>query len=278
MRYGSLLILIILLAATGCTGGTDDANPAGNAAVAVGDRDVLFQTTPYSGMLDGLFDGAMTVGELRRHGDIGVGTFNALDGELIGLDGEFWQVRSDGSVHRAGDDMMTPFAVVTMFEPDVTVRIDRSTDFDGLIALVDSLRPTENIFYAIRVRGEFASLKTKSVPKQTKPYPPLADVLLDQPMFDILEVSGTIVGFWQPPFIEGVNVPGYHFHFLTDARDSGGHVMECVITRAVVEIDYTAGFHMALVRTPEYDRADLTRNMQEELARTGQYEYLDDGE
>ncbi|MCA1738575.1 MAG: acetolactate decarboxylase, partial [Actinobacteria bacterium] len=38
-------------------------------------------------MLDGNYDGELTFAELGARGDFGLGTFDALDGEMIGLDG-----------------------------------------------------------------------------------------------------------------------------------------------------------------------------------------------
>ena len=50
----------------------------------------------------------------------GLGTFEHLDGEMVVLDGDIYQVRADGSVQRRRDNFRIPFAVVSRFQPDET--------------------------------------------------------------------------------------------------------------------------------------------------------------
>lgn len=66
-----------------------------------------------------------------------------------------------------------------------------------------------------------------------------------------------MVGFRMPEYMEGLNVPGYHFHFITDDRKAGGHVLDCLIEEAMVEIDYSSGFHMKLPENDGFFKADL---------------------
>src|SRR5438552_12381617 len=86
-----------------------------------GPRDTFVQYSTINALLAGAYDGDMTFGELRRHGDFGLGTFNALDGEMIALDGGYYQITADGAVRPVRDDMRTPFAVVTQFQPSMSV-------------------------------------------------------------------------------------------------------------------------------------------------------------
>src|SRR5262249_38715832 len=78
----------------------------------------LYQTALMSALIAGVYEGEMTYGELRKHGDFGLGTFNDLDGEMVGFDGTFYQLRSDGSARPVTADQKTPFAVVTFFHPE----------------------------------------------------------------------------------------------------------------------------------------------------------------
>src|SRR5919202_5710743 len=77
----------------------------------------LFQTSTIEALLDGNYDGDVTFAELEDRGDFGLGTLNALDGEMIALDGSFYQVKSDGRAYPIDGKARTPFAVVTVFEP-----------------------------------------------------------------------------------------------------------------------------------------------------------------
>ncbi|MGR3219626.1 MAG: acetolactate decarboxylase, partial [Candidatus Anammoxibacter sp.] len=184
------------------------------------DKDVLFQTSTINALLEGVFEGDLTFDELKRHGDFGLGTFNDLDGEMICLDNTFYQIRTDGKVYPVDGAQITPFAVMTFFEPDATVSLKepfkKPLDYDQLRRYIDELIPTKNIFYAIKIEGLFKYIKARSVPKQKRPYPDIMEIIKKQPIFEFNNIKGTIVGFRLPKYMNGINVPGYHFHFITE--------------------------------------------------------------
>jgi len=210
------------------------------------ERDVLFQYATLSGLMAGGFDGEMTYAELKQHGDFGVGTFIGVDGEMIQVDHQVYQVKADGKAYPVAGETKTPFAVVTYFEPDHTLALDQVMDCEALKTEIDHRLPTEDLPYAIKVEGTFAYMKTRSVPPQKKPYPPLAEVLKTQPTFEFQEVEGTMVGFRLPAYMDGANAPGYHFHFITAERDAGGHVLACQAQDVQVAIDYTDKWYTVL--------------------------------
>ncbi|HEY8581809.1 MAG TPA: acetolactate decarboxylase, partial [Capillimicrobium sp.] len=84
---------------------------------------VVFQTSTITALLDGAYDGDVTVGELLEHGDHGLGTLNALDGELIVVDGEAFAASVDGDLRPVAPEERTPFAVLTPFTADVRVEL-----------------------------------------------------------------------------------------------------------------------------------------------------------
>ena len=230
-------------------------------------KDVLFQISTIGALLEGVYDGETTYEKLKRHGDFGIGTFNGLDGEMIGLEGKFYQIKADGIAYLVDDSMKTPFATVTFFESDKSALLEKIENYDQLKKCLDKLLPTKNIFYAIKIEGTFEYIKTRSVPGQSKPYPLLVEVVKNQSIFEFHNVKGTIAGFWCPGYVEGVNVPGYHLHFITEDRKAGGHLLECHLQNARVEIDYTSEFYMALLKSDEFYKTDLTRKKQKELER-----------
>jgi len=89
-------------------------------------KDLLFQTSTIDALLEGVYDGDITFGELKKYGDFGLGTFNGLDGEMLELDGRAYQIKTDGVAYAVNDSMKTPFAVVTFFEPDETIFLNRT--------------------------------------------------------------------------------------------------------------------------------------------------------
>lgn len=227
-------------------------------------RDVLMQVSTIDALMNGLYDGELAIGELKRHGDFGIGTFDALDGEMVVLDGQCYQVRGDGSVHVVGDARTTPFATVTFFDEDQTAAFS-NVDLAQLQQALDARLPTENLFYAIRMEGIFKKVRTRSVPAQTRPYRPLVEVTRTQPEFEFENVRGVMVGFRAPPFVKGVNVPGYHLHFLTEDRKAGGHVLEATIGEVAVTVDHTPDFYMQLPRSRAFQEVDLTKDREAEL-------------
>lgn len=230
-------------------------------------RDVLFQTSTINALLDGVYDGEVTFNVLRQNGDFGIGTFNNLDGEMIALDGNFYQIRSDGIAYLVDDSTKTPFAVVTYFESDKSVISEEAMDYEGLKNYIDGLVPSENIFYAIKIDGSFEYIKTRSIPIQEKPYPPLVEVVKNQSIFEFHDVKGTLVGFLTPDYVGGINVPGYHLHFITHDRKAGGHLLEYHAKDVRIEIDYTPDFYMSLPERGNFYTADLKKERGTELKK-----------
>src|SRR5438132_3156599 len=106
----------------------------------------LYQVSTATALVEGIYQGVVRVGTLREHGDLGLGTFENLDGEMVVVDGQFFQVRSDGSVRECEDDVLSPFAVVTRFVPDAAVTLRQCPDLSRLTARFDGLRHSDNVF------------------------------------------------------------------------------------------------------------------------------------
>ncbi|MDP8212701.1 MAG: acetolactate decarboxylase [Candidatus Zapsychrus exili] len=229
------------------------------------DRDVIFQNSTIDALLDGIYDGDITFAALKNRGDFGIGTFDALDGEMIGVDGKFYQIKTDGIAYPVDDEAITPFAVVTFFDLDKTVLLDDVTNISSLKQYIDEFLPTDNIFYAIKIEGVFDYIKTRSVPRQDKPYKKLIEVVKDQVVFEFEKAEGTIIGFRAPAFVKGVNVPGYHFHFITKDKKAGGHLLECSMKDIKVEIDETLAFSLVLPESEDFYKLDLEEDKKEAL-------------
>lgn len=218
----------------------------------------LFQTSTIEALLEGNYEGDVTFDELGDRGDFGLGTFDALDGEMVALDGAFYQVKADGRAYPVDGAARTPFAVVTFFEPGPPEMVEGPLDLDGLCALVDGLVGGTGGCCAVRVDGRFGHVKTRSVPRQRRPYPPLVEVVGGQTTFEISDVRGSLVGFRFPDYTGGLNVPGYHFHFVTQDRTAGGHVLALELLGGELRIDQEADLHLELpphISLPEPGKA-----------------------
>lgn len=199
--------------------------------------DTITQASTIDALLMGQFDGFLSSRDLLKYGNFGIGTFNRLDGEMIILNNRIYQVRADGVVYAPAQTLLTPFASVCRFKPDKEFPIYEESDCQKIQKIIDKAIPNQNIFCAVKIRGKFTQVTTRSVPAQTKPYPPLVEVTKNQPVFELNDVSGTIVGFRCPAFVKGVNVAGYHFHFITDDFTKGGHILDFTLKEGACEID-----------------------------------------
>jgi acetolactate decarboxylase len=186
---------------------------------------VLFQASTIGALLHGAYEGDLTFAELAERGDLGLGTLNGLDGEMIAIDGEFLRADVDGNVTPIPADERTPFAVVTRFAPTIEAEVPAGLDHEEILAALDELAPEGGSSFAIRLDGRFASVRARSVPRQEPPYRPLGEVVADQHVFELAGVEGSMVGFRFPAYVEGIEVAGYHLHFVDAARRHGGHVL-----------------------------------------------------
>ena len=255
MRYPVVKFLAIPVSLVLCLVVATACAPTG--AVPAAGRDILYQSSTLDALMVGFYDGDATYKEVREHGDFGLGPFDGLDGEMVELEGQIYQVKTDGVPYLVSDEMETPFAVVTFFEGDDSFDVDDPIDCADVQSAIDERLPTLNIPFAIKVDGTFTYVKARSVPKQAEPYPPLADVIAEQTIFEFSDVEGTLVGFRMPAYAAGANAAGYHLHFLTADRLGGGHVLECLIGNVRVEIDYTDEWHVELPSNEAFYQMDL---------------------
>jgi acetolactate decarboxylase len=208
----------------------------------------VFQVSTFHALKQGLLETETTFGELKKQGDFGLGTVNGLDGEMVALSGEFFQVKADGSVHSIPDDAKTPFAVVTFFKPDEKVSLPRLNNLKEFQDALDRIQSDRDSIVAIKASAVFEQIKLRSPRKQTKPYPPLEEALKGQAEFELKNVQGTLVGFRFPKYMDGVGVGGDHLHFLSTDKKAGGHVMDCAAENADVEIAVISNFSLKFPR------------------------------
>jgi acetolactate decarboxylase len=218
------------------------------------DPHVLFQASTIGALLDGAFDGDLSFAELAEHGDLGLGTLNRLDGEMIALDGEFFRADVDGAVSSIPATAKTPFAVVTKFEPEVDEWIEGPLSHAELLARLDVLTPAGASSCAIRLDGRFELVRARSVPAQSPPYRPLAEVVADQHVFELEDLAGTMLGFRFPTYAEGIEVGGYHLHFISEDRGRGGHVLDSRSDGLRARLDPSNDLHIEL--PPRIELAD----------------------
>ena len=221
-------------------------------------RHTVFQTSLMSALLDGVYDGELTIGELLQQGDFGLGTFNALDGEMVVLDSVCYHLRGSGQASVADPSLCTPFAVVTHFVPMITQVLPANLSRAEVAGIVGELIPSENYLYAMRITGDFDWVRTRTAARQTKPYPPLRAATKGEPVIGFDNVSGIVAGFRTPLYEQGIGVPGGHVHFIDDERKRGGHVLDYAISRGKLDLCLATDLHLALPLNKAFERANLS--------------------
>ena len=224
----------------------------------------VFLSAPIVALVEGFYVENTTMAVIKEHGDFGLGTFNYLDGEMVILDGNVYQIRSDGDVYSVKDDEQSPFACVTFFSPDTFDDVEENRTSKGFYDLLNPLIPSENMLYAIRIDGVFNYVRARAVPRSEN-YKPLVEATKNQPIFDFYDVHGCLAGFYTPRFMESLNAPGYHMHFLTEDRRHGGHLIECSLKKARIGIQHVPKLDVGLPITLDFLTADLTRDIGKDL-------------
>lgn len=246
-----LLVTAILLYA--CVSAFAQTPTSSTALTTADISDAMVQYSLLASLASGDYGDGTPLSQMLKEGDFGLGTFDRLEGELILLDGKIYQALADGTVRQADLDRSTPFAATTFFESDGQFDTLAATSLTDLDERLDHLLPRPNVPYAVRIDGEFAALTLRSVKAQIPPYRPLVEVVKDQSVWRHKRLRGTMLGFRCPEWVGTLNVPGYHWHFLSDDRQIGGHVIGCVFQNTRASYDECSSL---LIRIPKSERFD----------------------
>jgi len=224
----------------------------------------LYVSSPVNALVQGILREDKTLEQVLGHGDFGLGTFNDLDGEMVLVDGIFYQLKSDGSALVPDLKIGTPYACVTHFKPSQSFAVSKGRTYQELQQFIAKSMLSNNLIYAIRIEGEFAKLRARSVPRQ-EAYRPLVDVAGEQQEFNYEKTSGQLVGFWTPDFMHSISVPGFHLHFLSSDKKHGGHLLDCLIEDATVWLQPLDQMDLDLPHTLEYLNANLDKDNSADL-------------
>ena len=213
---------------------------------ATPDKDTLFQLAAFNTFSTGKYEGVMTYSELEQYGDFGIGTFDGINGEMIALNGVFYQIPRTGVPKEVDPTQTAPYATVTYFEADKNFTV-AGLNFTELKTYLDGqLSSSKDVIYAIKVSGTYDYVQARSPQKQTEPYPDINNALKTQAVFNLTDVSATAVGFWFPSSMDGVDYAGYHLHIITDDHTAGGHILDCIINNATVQVGVINKYSLVL--------------------------------
>lgn len=225
--------------------------------------DVFYHYSIWWAFVNKVFEGDITAEELKTKGDMALGSYNHLDGELIMLDGILYQARENGEVLVPNDSIKVAYANATFFNKDGGFTLDNIKNYDSLRAKINSKLPSKNFFYAFKIKGDFKKITCGGLHKQEPPFEKGLDILIPRrPIFERENFSGTMVGFYCPEFIGNINVAGYHFHFVSDDKTFAGHVMEFEAENLTLEFDKMKEYQFVLPDTEAYENVGFEKEFQ----------------
>ena len=266
--FTTILAAALLLSFTACSSQQDSKSETKSEVKAEktdeNNRETIYQVALLQSLTQGYYDGIIKVSELKEHGDIGIGTFEGVNGEMIVLDGTVYQALGDGTVQKADDNETVPFSNVTFFDKDGSVELKDIKNVDALKGKLDSMveKNGRNLFYFIKMNGTFDKMNVRSELKQEKPYKTLDKALeTDQREFNYENVKGTVVALYCPDYMGGLNTPGWHFHFISDDKTKGGHLLDLSFTKATAEYDTTPEFDMYLSDNNDFQKMELAKDV-----------------
>jgi acetolactate decarboxylase len=226
----------------------------------------IFQVSTSGALVQGVYQAATSIGDVRRHGDLGLGTFVGLDGEGILLDGVSYRAGADGSLSEVPDTTPAPFWVATKFHADHTETLADIQSWADLCSRLTALRSSDNLLAAFRIDGVFDFIHVR-VACKAAPGAGLVEATSHQAEFRFENLEGTLVGFFTPAYASTINVPGYHLHLVSADRLHGGHVLEIRAKSLRAAIHTTNDLHIVLPENAAFLRADLNADPTSALAQ-----------
>jgi acetolactate decarboxylase len=242
-KWALTIIIVIVVACSAFLAGWQIQTNNTSSSI---NRETVYQLAAFNTFSTGKYSGFITYNQIEQHGNFGIGTFDGLNGEMLAFDGVFYQIPSDGVPRVADSAQTSPHATVTYFDPDLTYSVS-NLNYTGLKSYLDSqLATSEDTIYAIKVAGNFSYIQARSPAKQSEPYPNLTDALKTQSVFNFTNVEATAVGYLFPSSMNGVDPAGYHLHIITDDKTAGGHLLECQIENASIQVDIIKNYTLIL--------------------------------
>lgn len=234
----------------------------------------IFQVSTLQALALGYSRAVITVEEFLKHGDTGLGTFEDVNGEMILLDGICYRATEDGTVLPAEPKMGVPFASACRLQGTGSFDVPAQPDISSLKAFLN-LKIEEvfglNSMHIARLDGSFKKISARSESAYESQHITLKEVLkTTQKDFIFEDIDGTLICVYYPDYMDGINAPGWHLHFISADRRSGGHVFEIDMKGAKAIIDKIDTIELRLPGVPAFDTYSLKDASQEEIKEVEQ--------
>ncbi len=228
----------------------------------------LIQASTLNALMLGNFDETVSVGEFMHKGDTGIGTYTGLDGEAMFENGVAYKATADGKVIEMKPTDGVAFGAVVKFDESVpTVKLRNIGDIEQLKkALEPYVEGNPNVFYVLKATGLFKTMHVRSCFASEKPYPTLSEVAENQREFHFANTQGDVIAVWCPQYVNGINLPGWHFHYLSHDKTQGGHILGLSADELSAKLNKVERFELTLPTNPEFAARDLCEDLSAKTA------------
>lgn len=195
--------------------------------------------------------------EILSKGNFGLGTFEGLNGELILIKNNVYQLVDNTNITLCEGDEKIPFACVCDFDYrnfDVKFsNINKKELEEKLLSLIDS----KNFVQAFYGKAKFKKIFSRTVRKQEKPYKEMAEIINSQSELEIENIDAELVAFYTPSIFSKIGVEGFHWHYLSTDKKYGGHVFDMEIDEIELVINSFSNFAYFSPNSQEFKTMNL---------------------
>ena len=229
----------------------------------------MYQVSTLQALMLGYSRAVISVSELLEHGNIGLGTFTDVDGEMIVLDGSCYRAMEQGDVVMAEPDRGVPFSTVCTMKDSIPIEFGFTDNIDDLKTALNNIIDSHfglNSMHMARIEGEFEVVDARSESGYESVHIDLKTILgHTQRAFKFEKIKGTLVCVYFPDYMDGINASGWHLHFISEDRKHGGHVFDIILNSAKGEISKINSIELKLPDEPIFDTFALKQASKEAL-------------
>ena len=229
----------------------------------------MYQVSTLQALALGYSRAVISVDELLQEGDTGLGTFEDVNGEMIVMEGHCYRADQDGNIQEVDPETGVPFAAVARLYGDQEFPLNDMPDIDSV--RTELTRKIEerfglNSMHVVKIEGLFKKVDARSEAPYRSHHVPLKEVLgQTQKAFIFEEIRGSLVGVYFPDYMDGINMPGWHLHFLSEDKSVGGHVFDVCIREGAASVDKITNMVIKLPDSPAFDTYSLKQDLQDEI-------------
>ena len=229
----------------------------------------MYQVSTLQALALGYSRSVITVHELLQHGNTGLGTFENVNGEMIVMNGHCYRADQTGALSEVPDNMGVPFAAVatSLGTQQFTLQDMQSIDqIREQLTLKIEEKFALNSMHIVKIDGFFPKVDARSEAPYRAHHLSLKDLLSkNQRAFLFENIKGSLVGVYFPDYMDGINMPGWHLHFISEDKTKGGHVFDVEMKEGTVRLDRNNTITLELPTEPAFDTYSLKQDLREEI-------------